>query len=163
MDLRDFFVSISSGPVIAIFLTAGYPGAVARLLTGLCTNSVPLPSATGRVGERAAPPHRYLASLRPLLEPHLPGAPGSPALANLAAFGSTPARGPGAHADAPYTRYADDLVFSGGESSARTIARFPTTLPRSRSRRDFLSSTGRLASCAGSQTTRRGRCHQSEN
>ena len=28
-------------------------------------------------------------------------------------------------AEASYTRYADDLVFSGGESFARSIARFP--------------------------------------
>ena len=29
------------------------------------------------------------------------------------------------NAEASYTRYADDLVFSGGESFARSIARFP--------------------------------------
>ncbi len=42
MDLRDFFVSITAARVIAIYLTAGYPEPVARLLTGLCTNTVPL-------------------------------------------------------------------------------------------------------------------------
>ena len=42
MDLRDFFVSITSARVMAIYLTAGYPEQVARLLTGLCTNTVPL-------------------------------------------------------------------------------------------------------------------------
>ena len=34
MDLRDFFVSITSARVMAIYLTAGYPEPVARLLTG---------------------------------------------------------------------------------------------------------------------------------
>ena len=42
MDLRDFFVSITSARVMAIFITAGYPEPVARLLTGLCTNTVPV-------------------------------------------------------------------------------------------------------------------------
>jgi hypothetical protein len=42
MDLRDYFVSITSTRVISLFLTAGYPEAVARLLAGLCTNTVPL-------------------------------------------------------------------------------------------------------------------------
>src|SRR5262249_48802870 len=42
MDLRDFFASITGARVIAVYLTAGYPEAVARLLTGLCTNTVPL-------------------------------------------------------------------------------------------------------------------------
>ena len=41
MDLRDFFPSITAARVVAIFLTAGYPEGVARLLAGLCTNTVP--------------------------------------------------------------------------------------------------------------------------
>ena len=42
MDLRDFFPSITAARVVAIFLTAGYPEDVARLLAGLCTNTVPI-------------------------------------------------------------------------------------------------------------------------
>jgi RNA-directed DNA polymerase len=129
MDLVDFFISITSARVIAIYLTAGYPEAVARLLTGLCTNTVP-PSVwnlldTERDLARSTGTWR---SRRLYREPHLPqGAPTSPALANLAAY-RLDARlaGLARTAEARYTRYADDLVFSGGESFARTIARFPT-------------------------------------
>jgi hypothetical protein len=129
MDLRDFFVSISSSRVIALFLTAGYPEPVARLLTGLCTNTIPLevwkqasesdPGGTGGAsGWRAGRLYR---------RPHLPqGAPTSPALANLAAY-RLDARlaGLARAAGAGYTRYADDLVFSGDQGFAPSISRFP--------------------------------------
>src|SRR5262249_61919942 len=41
MDLKDFFVTITAARVVSIFLTAGYPERVARLLAGLCTNTAP--------------------------------------------------------------------------------------------------------------------------
>ena len=129
MDLRDFFVSITSARVIALFLTAGYPEAVARLLTGLCTNTIPL-EVWNQVSEsedkRARDPASWQAS-RLYRQPHLPqGAPSSPTLANLAAY-RLDARlaGLARQAEASYTRYADDLVFSGGEAFARSIGRFP--------------------------------------
>jgi RNA-directed DNA polymerase len=129
MDLRDFFVSITSARVMAIYLTAGYPEPVARLLTGLCTNTVPL-AVWNQTGPLQLDPARSAASWqarRLYRQPHLPqGAPTSPALANLAAH-RLDARlaGLARAAEASYTRYADDLVFSGGESFARSIARFP--------------------------------------
>ena len=130
MDLRDFFVSITSARVLAIYQTAGYPEPVARLLTGLCTNTVPL-AVWNLAGPLKLDPSRSPTgwqARRLYRQPHLPqGAPTSPALANLAAH-RLDARlaGLARAAEASYSRYADDLVFSGGDSFARSIGRFPT-------------------------------------
>ncbi len=126
MDLRDFFVTVTSARVAALFRTAGYPDPVARLLTGLVTHAAP-----GSVwSDPAAPalgPDAWRIRRR-YSEPHLPqGAPTSPALANLAAY-RLDARlvALARSAGATYTRYADDLAFSGGSDFARTLARFPS-------------------------------------
>lgn len=123
IDLQDFFPSINRAQVEAIFRAAGYPEHVAALLTGLCTNSAPrevwtdlhLPRA-GRLGHA------------PLLyeRPHLPqGAPTSPALANLCAYRlDCRLTGLAAAAGATYTRYADDLAFSGDVTFQRAVGRF---------------------------------------
>jgi RNA-directed DNA polymerase len=130
MDLRDFFVSIASARVMGIYLTVGYPEPVARLLTGLCTNTVPI-EVSNQVDRLELPGSSSSAAWqarRLYGHPHLPqGAPTSPALANLAAY-RLDARlaGLATAAQARYTRYADDLIFSGGESFARSIPRFPT-------------------------------------
>jgi hypothetical protein len=129
MDLRDFFVSIKSARVTALFLTAGYPEAVARLLTGLCTNAVPseVSKQAGQSDASAAGSRTSWQVGQLYRQPHLPqGAPTSPALANLVAY-RLDARlaGLAQSAGASYTRYADDLVFSGGEAFARSIGRFP--------------------------------------
>ncbi len=128
MDLRDFFVSITSARVTAIFLTAGYPEPVARLLAGLCTNVVPT-DVLNQVA-RADPETLRLTmpwqDQRPYGLPHLPqGSPSSPVLANLAAYRFDARLAAfSAAAGAVYTRYADDLVFSGDESFARSVHRF---------------------------------------
>ena len=115
-DLEDFFASVSAGRVYGIFRGAGYPEEVAYRLTGLCTNVVP------RAAWAAQPcrDERLLGSWhrlgRRLAVPHLPqGAPTSPALANLAAFGlDRRLSALAASSGAVYSRYADDLTFSGG-------------------------------------------------
>jgi hypothetical protein len=117
IDLEDFFASVPAGRVYAIFRSAGYPEAVAHTLTGLTTNTVSRSAwhAIPRPTDRALiAPHHRLG--RRLAVAHLPqGAPTSPALPNLAAFGLD--RRLAALADSlelHYTRYADDIVFSGG-------------------------------------------------
>ena len=125
-DLEDFFASIPAGRVYGIFHTGGYPESVAHHLTGLTTNAVPADEWA------AAPPPSDPAALqaharmgRRLAAPHLPqGAPTSPALANLCAYRlHCRLAGLGDAFAATYSRYADDLAFSGGrELNARAPA-----------------------------------------
>jgi RNA-directed DNA polymerase len=116
-DLEDFFASVAAGRVYGIFRAAGYPEPVAHALTGLVTNTVPQDewaAAPRPAHPPALPAHARMGRL--LGAPHLPqGAPTSPALANLCAYrldcrltGLADALG------AVYSRYADDLAFSGG-------------------------------------------------
>jgi RNA-directed DNA polymerase len=60
--------------------------------------------------------------------PHLPqGAPTSPSLANLCSYRlDCRLNGLGQFAGAAYTRYADDLAFSGEEKFDRFVERFAT-------------------------------------
>jgi hypothetical protein len=107
LDLRDFFPSIPRARVQALFRTLGYPEPVADLLGGLCTNAAPTGTPTYR-------------------RPHLPqGAPSSPALANLC-FHRADCRlaALAAATGLNYTRYADDLAFSGTEVNDALLARF---------------------------------------
>jgi RNA-directed DNA polymerase len=110
-DLKDFFPSIPPSRVHAIFRTAGYPPPVCRSLTGLCTTSLP---ADAPLPAPDVPVELYRSR-------HLPqGAPTSPALANLAAYRLDLRLNSWAAASgAAYTRYADDLAFSGGPDLGR--------------------------------------------
>ncbi len=126
LDLRDFFPNISRARVIALFLTAGYPEPIALRLGGICTNGVPTAILDERPAVQTLPfPEQF--RLRKLYQaPHLPqGAPSSPALANLAAHRlDCRLSGLADSARAHYTRYADDLVFSGGKDFARSAEQF---------------------------------------
>ena len=118
------FPSISSARVTALFLRAGYPEPVALLLAGLCTNRVP-----SELWEESSCPIAGVARWRARQlygGRHLPqGAPTSPALANLCAYRlDCRLTALAASVGADYTRYADDLVFSGETELARAGSRF---------------------------------------
>jgi len=123
LDLRDFFPSVSLAQVQALFRTIGYPEKIADLLAGLCTNATP-----HEIWERHQVPETesLREARRRYAKPHLPqGAPGSPALANLCAYRLDCRLSGLAHAaGAVYTRYADDLAFSGDEDFQRCARRF---------------------------------------
>jgi RNA-directed DNA polymerase len=116
LDLEDFFASIRARRVYGIFRTAGYPESVAYVLTALTTNVVPAAvwhKLSRPVDPRQLGPHHHLG--RSLATPHLPqGAPTSPALASLAAFRlDRRLDGLAKALEISYSRYADDLTFSG--------------------------------------------------
>ncbi|MCZ2402054.1 RNA-directed DNA polymerase [Paenarthrobacter sp. Z7-10] len=124
LDLTSFFARVDAGRIYGMLRRAGYPEAVAHSLTGLCTHAVPpwvlnaMPLG-GSVDERFA--------LRQSLRlPHLPqGAPSSPQLANLALRRlDVRLQGWADASAATYTRYADDLSFSGGTALARGVDAF---------------------------------------
>lgn len=109
MDLAQFFVNIGAVRVRGLFRLLGYPKAVASLLAGLCTNSVPADIC-------ATAPHGPLGwdDRARLRQAHLPqGAPSSPALANILAWRlDTRLAAWAAVRGLTYSRYADDLTFS---------------------------------------------------
>jgi RNA-directed DNA polymerase len=124
LDLQDFFPGFPAARVQALFRTLGYPEQVADRLGGICTNAVPRDVWSVRQLEIAA--REWQAARILYARPHLPqGAPTSPALANLTAYRlDCRLTGLANTAGALYTRYADDLAFSGGEEFARLVERF---------------------------------------
>jgi RNA-directed DNA polymerase len=121
IDLRDFFPRIPSSRIHAVFHALGYPDGVARLLAGLCTNAIcqdSLPTDDSH--------DRRDDLWQTFGQPHLPqGAPTSPALANLCAYRlDCRLTGVARASGASYTRYADDLVFSGDHDFERNLSRF---------------------------------------
>lgn len=121
MDLKDFFPSISFARIAALFEKLDYPPAVAGALARLCVNRAP--RGVFRAGQAGAV--LPWAARQALQSPHLPqGSPCSPALANLCAWRldirlEALAQSMGAS----YSRYADDLVFSGERELGRAAER----------------------------------------
>ncbi|HEY4000291.1 MAG TPA: reverse transcriptase family protein [Candidatus Xenobia bacterium] len=104
MDLLDFFPSVTFARVRGLFIWMGYPFSVAAALALLTTEHDRVPFERDGV--------RYFISLgaRYLVQ----GAPTSPALANLVAWRlDRRLDGLARKHGFAYTRYADDLTFSG--------------------------------------------------
>lgn len=132
LDLEAFFAGVSAGRVYGLFRLAGYPEPVAHTLAGLCTTVTPL--AVLRAAPGAAPGSRpgpgdavdrRRRLLHHLAGPHLAqGSPTSPGLANLVAHRlDRRLTGLAARLGATYTRYADDLAFSGERALGRAVDR----------------------------------------
>jgi len=127
MDLATFFWRVPPGRVRGIFRFLGYPPDVSALLTALTTTRTPsavlavLPKPRSEAEARA----RFELRQR-LLHRHLPqGAPTSGALASAAARAmDRRLAGLAARFGAAYTRYADDLAFSGDRAFERALGRF---------------------------------------
>lgn len=122
MDLKDFFPGIPLSRIHALFEKLGYPPSVAGTLARICVNRTH-PNA---FNDRQLGGSLTWAERHALKSPHLPqGSPCSPALANLCAYRldlrlTALAESLGA----TYSRYADDLAFSGGAAFARSAERF---------------------------------------
>ncbi|NMD57322.1 MULTISPECIES: reverse transcriptase family protein [Tsukamurella] len=117
LDLRDCFSTVTVPRVRNVFRRLGYSAPVAGVLADLCTVSTPADELHGLDPWQAAT----------MRSRHLPqGAPTSPALVNLAlhrldARLTGLARAQGAR----YTRYGDDLAFSGALDPALIAAVVP--------------------------------------
>jgi len=122
MDLKDFFPSIRISRIHALFERLGYPPSVAGILARICVNRAPRDIFRDKQAGGSLP----WTERQALKSPHLPqGSPCSPALANLCAYRldirlESLAQSLGAC----YSRYADDLAFSGGPDLARAADRF---------------------------------------
>ncbi|MBD3672904.1 MAG: RNA-directed DNA polymerase [Planctomycetaceae bacterium] len=113
-DLQNFYPSVSLNRVIAIFRSLGYNREVAIWLGRLTTTAIPSSIPFPEEGPKG---------LRDYLADHLPqGAPTSPALANLSAFSlDLRLHGLANSFGANYTRYADDITFSGPETLLKSL------------------------------------------
>lgn len=117
LDLEKFYPSVSFNRVIAVFRGLGYSRETAIWLARITTSDLPskMRAQSEKKGDLAA----YMAR-------HLPqGAPTSPALANFSAFSlDLRLAGLSRTFGVNYTRYADDLTFSGDEKFLRSLAVF---------------------------------------
>lgn len=116
-DLENFYPRVRFLKVTAIFRGMGYSREAAIWLARLCTSRLP---------KDAKPPTANPEVFSLYSSSHLPqGAPTSPALANLAAYVlDVRLDGLARSFNANYTRYADDLTFSGDEKFLHGLKMF---------------------------------------
>lgn len=121
LDLKDFFPSLQLSRIHALFEKLGYPPKVAGTLARICVNRAP----RGLFLDRRDGASLAWTERQTLKSPHLPqGSPCSPALANLCAYRLDMRLQALAHSlGATYSRYADDLAFSGARDFARAAQR----------------------------------------
>jgi RNA-directed DNA polymerase len=152
VDLKDFFLTTRLSRVHGIFRSLGYPWAVARYLTGLCSSSTPK-SVFAKLP--AVQRHDWLTQ-KVYQSPHLPqGAPTSPALANLAAWHlDVRLAGLARSFGARYTRYADDLAFSGDREFSLKATPFLATV------KDIANDEGFSLNSRKTRIMRRGGCQR---
>lgn len=119
LDLTTFFARVSAGRIYGTLRQSGFSESVAHTITGLCTNAVP-PRVLAAMPPGGSADERF-ALRQALATSHLPqGAPSSPMLANLSIRRlDSRLTGWASAAEAAYTRYADDLAFSGSGTLAR--------------------------------------------
>lgn len=124
MDLLDFFPSIAPARLSRILMLTGYAEEVANVIAALCTNTTPAFAWKSFPHSEDRQQRRSTEQL--FRRPHFPqGAPTSPAIANISAWRlDCRLAGLARWASADYTRYADDLVFSGDDNFRRIVDRF---------------------------------------
>ena len=108
LDLQNFYANVTYSRVVAIFRSIGYCREAAIWLARLTTSAVPwsLSVPDGDEGTKSLYVRRHLPQ----------GAPTSPAIANLSAFGlDVRLSGLIKKFGGNYTRYADDLTISGND------------------------------------------------
>lgn len=114
LDLRDFFPSIGYARVKGVFVGLGYSEQVATVLALLCTET---PTEEVHVDGQ-----RYFVAAGPRCLPQ--GAPSSPQLTNLLCRRlDRRLQGAAAKLGFSYTRYADDLTFSGDEQARARLGK----------------------------------------
>lgn len=117
LDLENFYTTVCHSRVVAIFRSLGYSREAAIWLAGLTTAAIPAGLDV---------PDDNLSLLNVYRGRHLPqGAPTSPTLANLSAFSlDLRLSGLARTFRAQYTRYADDLTFSGPQKFLNGLPAF---------------------------------------
>lgn len=137
-DLEDYFHTVTYRRVRGLFRSLGYSTEVAVLLALLTTFR---PEAYPHANRRHIPTLLWNHSMStprrsyrgfPTTPPFLPqGAPSSPIIANLVTRGlDRRLAGLARQFGASYTRYADDLTFSGDAPLRRDLGRFLPILKR---------------------------------